>query len=128
MKEKDIYIDFKDHEIILYAEKEDESYGAVVCGSYAAKHCLGNFFDMKEKLDKSLREELSLGRISPIHYFMVMQDMGPRDLARRVGISLRKLRRHLSPDGFKKLDDTILQKYAVVFGNTVEKIKEAKLD
>jgi hypothetical protein len=127
MKEKDIYIDYKTHEIILYAEKEDESYAPVVCGSYAAKHHLDEFFRLKETLDISLRQKLREGKISPIYYFMLMQDMGPGDLAKRVGISKRKLGKHFRPDVFTKLDDVMLQKYAVVFGVSVDKIKETNI-
>jgi len=53
-----------------------------------------------------------------------MQDMGPGDLAKRVGISKRKLRKHFKPDIFAKLDDSTLQKYALVFGLNVEQIME----
>jgi len=127
MKEKDIYIEYKDQEIILYAEKEDESYDAIKSGSYASKYYLGNFFDMKEKLDRSLREDLRNSKISPVYYFMVMQDMGPRDLARRIGISMRKLRKHFRPEVFNSLDDATLQKYAVVFGITVDRVKEINI-
>jgi hypothetical protein len=127
MKEKDIYIEYKTHEIILYAEKEDESYAPVVCGSYAAKHHLDEFFRLKENLDISLKQKLREGKISPIYYFMLMQDMGPGDLAKRVGISKRKLGKHFKPDVFAKLSDAMLQKYAVVFGVSVDQIKEINI-
>jgi hypothetical protein len=127
MKEKDIYIDYKTHEIILYAEKEDESYAPVVCGSYAAKHHLDEFFRMKENLEKTLRQDLLDGKISPVYYFMLMQDMGPGDLAKRVGISQRKLNKHFRPDVFIKLNDITLQKYAVVFGISIDKLKETNI-
>jgi hypothetical protein len=120
MKEKDIYVDFKSHEIILYAEKEDETYDAITSGSYAAAHNLDEFFLLKGNLDKQLRGELQKGNISPVYYYMLMQDMGPGDLADRIGISKRKLRKHFKPEKFLKLDKDILQKYATVFGVTIE--------
>ena len=124
MKEKDLYIDNRIHEIILFAEKDDESYAPITCGSYAVKHHLGDFFEMKEKLERSLREDLQKGIISPVYFYMVMLDMGPGDLAKRIGISKRKLRKHFRPDVFAKLNDAILLKYAVVFGITMDKIKD----
>ena len=126
MKEKDIFIDNKTHEIILYAEKEDESYAPVVCGSYAVANHLDEFFGMKERLDQSLRQELGAGKISPVYYYMLMQDMGPGDLARRMGISQRKLRKHFRPEIFNKLDQGKLEKYAVIFGISVEQLTETK--
>jgi len=127
MKEKDLYIDGKNSEMILFAEKEDKSYDAIISGSYVVKHFLSDFYLKKENLDKVLREGMKKRNISPVFYYMLIQDMGPGDLAKRVGISKRKLRRHFRPDIFAKLDDITLQKYAVVFGITVEQIKEINI-
>ena len=123
MKEKDIYIDNKTHEIILFVEKEDESYAPVVSGSYAVKHHLDDFFAMKETLEKSLRQQYLEGKISPVYYYMTLQDMGPGDLAKRMRISKRKLRKHYNPGVFEKLDGDTLKRYSVIFGVSVEKIK-----
>jgi hypothetical protein len=128
MKEKDLYIENKKQEMILFAEKDDETYGAIQSGSYVVEHFLSDFYLKKENLDRALREELKQGKISPVFYYMLMQDMGPGDLARRVGISKRKLRKHFRPDVFAKLNDDILQKYAVVFGVTVDKLKEKTIN
>lgn len=122
MKEKDLYIDNKNNEIILFAEKEDESYEAIKSGSYAVKHYLDDFFKLKENLDRALREDIRKGKISPAYYYMLMEDMGEGDLAKRVGISKRKLRKHFMPQVFVKLDHVILQKYALVFGVSVDKL------
>lgn len=127
MKEKDLYIDGKNSEMILFAEKEDKSYDAIISGSYVVKHFLSDFYLKKENLDKVLREGMKKRNISPVFYYMLMQDMGPGDLAKRVGISKRKLRKHFRPDVFAKLEDVTLQKYALVFGITVEQIKEINI-
>jgi hypothetical protein len=122
MKEKDLYIENKNDEIILFAEKEDESYEAIKSGSYAVKHYLDDFFKLKENLDRTLRGEMKQGKITPVFYYMQMQDMGEGDLAKRVGIGKRKLHKHFRPDAFAKLDGAVLQKYAIVFGVSVEKL------
>jgi hypothetical protein len=124
MKEKDLYTEYKDHEMILYAEKEDESYGEMASGSYAVKNYLGELLKYKESLDTTLRNDLKEGKISPLFYFMLMQDIGQGDLAKRVGISKCKLRKQLKPEKFSKLPDRVLEKYAVVFGVTIAQIKE----
>jgi hypothetical protein len=120
MKEKDLKVEFKPQELILYAEKEDETYEAVKTGSIAAKLYLDDYFMKQENLDRELRSELSAGKISPVYYYMLKQDIGLGDLAKRMGIRKRKLRKHFKPDGFAKLDEAMLQKYAVIFGVTVE--------
>jgi hypothetical protein len=123
MKEKDLKVEFKEQEIVLYAEKEDHSFEAIVTGSRTSRDHLDDYFAKKENLKKELQAEIKSGKISPVYFFALMLDMGPGDLAKRIGISKRKLRRHFSPEGFAKLDDVMLQKYAVVFGVTVEQMK-----
>ena len=123
MKEKDLKVDYKQHEVILFAEKDDKKYDAVQTGSFMVKNYLDDHLMKRENLDKELRAELNKGNISPVYYFMVFQDMGPGDLARRVGISKRKLRKHFKPEVFAKLDEVMLQKYAIVFAVTVEELK-----
>ncbi|MBP6872569.1 MAG: hypothetical protein KBC43_11225 [Bacteroidales bacterium] len=126
MKEKDLYIESKEQQMILYAEKEDESYGEIATGSYATKHHLPEFIKYKETLDTELRKELMAGKISPLYYFMLMQDMGPGDLAKRVGVNRWKFKKQMKPENFDKLGDKILEKYALVFGVSIERIKELK--
>jgi hypothetical protein len=123
MKEKDLKVDFKEQEVVLYVEKEDQSYGAMVTGSYAAKNYLDDYFSKQKNLEKELKDDLKNGKISPVYFFMKMQDMGIGDLAKRIGVSKRKLRKHFDPAGFKKLDEAMLQKYAVVFGISVDVLK-----
>jgi len=123
MKEKDLKVEFKEQEIVLYAEKEDNSFGAIVTGSLASKNHLDDYFAKKENLKKELQADIKSGKISPVYFYMLMQDMGQGDLAKRIGISKRRLRKHFTPGGFAKLDDVMLQKYAVVFGVTVEQMK-----
>lgn len=123
MKEKDLHIDFKPHEVILFVEKDDKTYDAIRSGSFMSKNYLDDYLMKRDNLEKELRAELNKGKISPVYYFMVFQDIGIGDLARRVGISKRKLRKHFKPEVFAKLDEAMLQKYAVVFGVSVEEMK-----
>jgi len=112
--------------MILFAEKDDETYDAIQSGSYVVKHFLSDFYLKKENLEKALRADLIKGTISPVFYYMLIQDMGPGDLAKRVGISKRKLRKHFRSDVFAKMDDVTLQKYAVIFGVSVAKLKNVE--
>ena len=123
MKEKDIKVEYKERELVLYAEKEDKSYGEVVTGSYVMKHYLDDYYYKQKNLAKELHAELEKGKISPVYYYMLMQDMGIGDLAKRIGISKRKLRRHFRPELFEKLDQETLDKYAMVFGIGVEELR-----
>jgi len=58
MKEKDLYVDFKSQEQVYYVEKEDESYGPIISGSYLSKHYLDDFYEKQRKQEQQLREKL----------------------------------------------------------------------
>jgi hypothetical protein len=116
MKEKEIKVEARVHELILFAEREDKSYGAIRNGSYMAENYLDDYLFKKENLDRQLKAQLADGKISPVFYYMLMQDIGEGDLAKRIGISRRKLRKHFRPKVFARLDEKTLGKYAVVFG------------
>jgi hypothetical protein len=122
MKEKDLFVDFKLQESVYYVEKDDESYGPVVSGSQLSKNYLDDFFEKRSKQEKSLREQLKKGEISPIYYYRIMQEYGEGDLASRAGVSLRKLRKHYKTENFIRLRLNQLKKYAEAFDIPVVKL------
>lgn len=115
MKEKEAKIKFDRHPLILYVEKEDGSYGRTESASYLSHHYLDDYLDKKKKWDKDLKQQLDNSEISPVYYFMIMLEMGESDLASRVGISRRKLKKHFKMDVFEKMNLVMLKKYADVF-------------
>lgn len=115
MKEKDLFVDFKQHPLVLYVEKEDGSYGQMVSGSYISKNYLEDYFDKIKKWDKNLKDQLSKGEISPVYYYMIMRQLGEGDLASRVKISKRKLRKHFKMEHFEKMSLAMLRRYADAF-------------
>jgi len=121
MKEKDLKIDCG-HQLILYVEKEDHSYGPLQTGSLMAGKYLDDYFEKKDKLKQKRLGELVEGNISPLAYYKDLVDIGEGDLAIRVGVSRRKLRFHMTPEGFARLTVTLLEKYAEVFGIPVAQL------
>lgn len=115
MKEKDIITNYKVQKYILYAEKNDGSYGTVEGGSYMIENELDDFWFKKSHLEKTLRERLLKGEISPINYYMVLEEMTIAELADRAGICKGKVKCHLKPGSFKKTSVGDLQKYAKAF-------------
>lgn len=115
MKEKEIKVDFKDHQLILYAEKEDESIGPILSGSYMAKNHLADFYQIWGGLEKELFGKLVKREISPIVRFKELEELTTAELASRTGLSKRKVKRHLSYGNFLKASVEDLQKYADVF-------------
>lgn len=115
MKEKELYVDYQPQQLIYYVEKDDASYGPLLSGSYLSKNYLDDYYEKKEKLEKSLREQLNKGEISPVYYYMLLQEMGEGDLASRARVSKRKLKQHFQMKNFQKLRLTQLKKYADAF-------------
>ena len=121
MKEKESKIDHS-HQLILYVEKEDHSYGPLQTGSFLASNYLDDFFDKMNKLKQKRLDELIAGKISPLAYYKDLVDIGEGDLAIRVGVSRRKLRSHMTPEGFAGITVSLLEKYAEVFGIPVAQL------
>lgn len=115
MKEKDIISDYKVQKYILYAEKDDGSYGTVEGGSYLIENDLEDFWHKKRHLEKTLRERLINNEITIIHYYMVLEEMTVSELASRAGICKRRVKCHLKPNKTGKIHVRDLVKYSRVF-------------
>jgi hypothetical protein len=115
MKEKDIISDYKVQKYILYAEKDDGSYGTVEGGSYIIENDLEDFWHKKSHLEKTLREQLLKNEITAVYYFMVLEEMTVAELSSRSGICKGKVKCHLKPEKFGKVKLSDLQKYAKAF-------------
>ncbi len=115
MKEKEIKIEFEDHQLIVYAEKEDDSIGPVLSGSYMTKNHLADFHQIWGSLEKELFGKLVKREISPIMRFKELQELTTAELASRTGLAKRKVRRHLNYRHFGKATVEELHKYADVF-------------
>lgn len=115
MKEKDILTDFKDQELILYAEKEDQSIGPVLTGSYLAGNYLDEFYKIWGGFESSLFEKLQKREISPVAMYKTLEELSIQELAKRAGLSRRKVSRHLKYQHFLKASVGDLLRYADVF-------------
>ncbi len=67
----------------------------------------------------ALKEQIVKGEISPIKLYMINQMLDEKDVARRTGISLGRVKKTLAMEGFKKTTIGELLKYAKVFGVSV---------
>lgn len=115
VKEKDAIVDY-DQQQLVYVEREDGSYGALTTGAYVSKHYIDDYWQKQQKLRRRCREQLAAGEISPLEYHRLLTNVTADDLAVRAGVSARKVRRHLTPEGFGavRLDEAL--RYAEVFG------------
>jgi transcriptional regulator with XRE-family HTH domain len=115
MKEKDILTDFKGQQLILYAEKEDQTIGPVQTGSYLAGNYLDEFYHIWGKFEKELFEKVLNQEISPVARYKTLEELSLSELAARAGIPKRRVRKHLKYKYFVKATVKELQRYADVF-------------
>lgn len=115
MKEKDAYVDFNDHQMILYTEKEDNSYGPTQTGSASSKDLLYDLRFKWKNMEEAILKKMESGETTMIYYYMMLQELTPYELANRVGISKAKVERHFLPKYFEKASLKTMRKYAEVF-------------
>ena len=115
MKEKDILTDFKDQQLIIYAEKDDNTIGPVQTGSYLARNYLDEFYYIWGNFEKSLFDKLQNNVISPIYLYMSLEELTISELAARVKLPKYKVRKHLEFKHFLKIKVKELKRYAEVF-------------
>lgn len=114
MKEKEIEVDCPFQQVILYAEKDDGTYGPVQTGSFMAGKHISEHFKITGNLTKALLERLAKGEISPIYFFMTLEGLNLSELASRAGIVKFRAKRHITPEGFKRMRISSLKRYAEV--------------
>ncbi len=119
MKEKDGYVDCPEQQVILYVEKDDGTYAPLQTGSFLTKNYIDDYFGKRQRLESSLKAQVTRREISPLTYYMVLEELTLPELAARVGISQRKVRKHADPALFSKIPETVLGLYAEVFNVSV---------
>lgn len=124
MKEKEGFVDCPEQQLILYVEKEDGTYGPMQTGSYLTKNYIDDYFEKRKRLEATLKEQLKHNEISPVAYYMTLEDLSPAETASRVGISPRKVKKHMTPEHFPKIPASVMEKYAEVFNVPAETIRQ----
>jgi hypothetical protein len=110
---------------ICYALDENGNYVKVVSSGWQPKTdaMLQAWEVINDKIEE-VRQQVLSGELSPIAYFMEKSLMDVKLLADYTGFSKRKVRKHLQPGHFIKLEDTKLARYAEVFEIEVEVLKD----
>ena len=114
MKEKDVLVNSEVQQFIIYAEKNDGSIIPVQTGSYVTQNFIADFYELTGNLHKSLAEKLRKGEISPIFFYMTIEELTIAELASRAGIPKSRVIKHLNPKGIRKATVSELCRYANV--------------
>ena len=108
-------------EDICYALDENGNYTVVPTTGWQPKtDAMLQAWDVIHEKVEQVRQQVLSGELSPVAYFMEKNLMDVKLLADYSGLPKRKIRKHLKPANFAKLEDKILDRYAETFGITVD--------
>ena len=116
MKEKDAIVDYEPHQMVMFVEKDDGSYGTVRTGSFMAANYVDDFWEKQKNLENMCFEKLTSGEFSPVAYYMTLKDMTPSDVAARIQVRAAAVRKHMNTRHFSTVSIDIARRYADVFG------------
>ena len=74
---------------------------------------------------QTVSEQILAGKLSPLAFHMAKNQMNTGLLSRYVGFSRWRVKRHLRPAVFRRLEPDVLRRYADVFEITVEQLLKA---
>jgi len=87
---------------------------------FAGKEDLANVLYYTKSVEQQrLKEEVINGRISPVQMLIELHVMDINDVASRMRLPVYKIKKHLTPEGFKKIKVEELQKYSIIFDVSV---------
>jgi len=112
-------------EDVCYALDENGNYVAVLSKGWQPKtDALLQAWEVIDEEVELTRQRVLSGEVSPIAFYMEKNLMDLKLLSDYVGLPKRKIRKHLKPDRFKRLDEETLLKYAETFGISVEMLRD----
>lgn len=108
---------------LYYVQNEKGSYETVASTGWEVKHeaLVATWDDIKARAAEVLKGVQS-GSHSPLEYYMILKNMNISILSAYTGIRKWRIRRHLKPKKFQKIDESTLRKYASAFDITLEEL------
>lgn len=112
---------------VQYAIDENGKYVKTFSKGWEAKNIVNELAwdDIQEQVDIA-NEKMLEGKASPIMYFMAKNQMDVTLLSNYVELPKWKVKRHLKPKGFKKLNQEQLENYAKAFSISIDELKNYK--
>jgi hypothetical protein len=102
---------------VCYAVDEDGSFVLAESAGWEPKNIANDqAWDLIHEQVAETLEKIKSGKLSPLAYHMVRNQMGLGLLAKYAGLNRLRVWRHLKPAGFKRLKRQQLKRYAKIFG------------
>lgn len=112
---------------LLYATDENGDYTTTLSTGWEPKTiALSNSIDEINERIAEAKQQVEIGEVSPICYYMELNKMDLTILSSYVGMWKWRVKRHFKPSVFSKLSNTTLQKYADAFEISIAELKNIK--
>ena len=108
---------------ICYAVDENGRYILAQSAGWEPKNIANDqaWMLIEDEVSQAVKE-IKAGKLSPLAFHMVKNQMNVGLLSKYVGFNRLRVKRHLKPSVFRRLKPSILQKYAGVFEIEVEEL------
>lgn len=83
-------------------------------------------WDLFNERIEEARVNVTLGKVSPVVYYMEKNLLDPMTLSMTSGMAIWRVKRHFKPGVFKKLSQKTLAKYAEAFNITIDQLQNVK--
>lgn len=104
---------------VCYAVDEEGNYIQAHSTGWEPKNAaLKQAWEQVDEEAEKVRRLVQEGKLSPLAFFMARCMFDVKLLSQYTDIPKRKIKAHLDPDHFRKLDETTLAKYAEAFDVT----------
>ncbi len=109
---------------VCYAVDESGNYTTVLSTGWTPKNAaLKQAWEVVNEKVEEVKRKVLEGKLSPLAYHMEKNIMDLKLLSGYTGISKWRIKRHLKPKNFNRLDDKTLAQYASAFETTVSSLK-----
>jgi hypothetical protein len=113
------------HRELSYSYEDDGKFEKTVgFHGEADRLILQQAWDLFHERIEDARQRVLAGKVSPIVFYMEKNLLDPMNLSMMAGISLWRVKWHFKPGVFRRLNEKVLQKYAVAFNITVDQLKK----
>ena len=108
---------------VCYATDENEKYVLTRSSGWEPANTANRqAWEVIELEIAEISEKVKKGEISPIAYHMAKHLMDVKMLAKYTGLPRWRVKRHLKPQAFRRINHALLERYAKVFNIPVEEL------
>lgn len=111
---------------LLYATDEEGNYTSVTSSGWEVEELINSMaVDELHQLSEEALQRVRAGESSPLEYYMYKYRLDLPQLAQASGLFRWRVRRHMRPEVWHKLNDRLLARYADVFGLDIPTLKKS---